>query len=621
MQLQSNRQKRLAEDQLRLPEDALRAAVAQTPVMAAGEDIFGCSPFTPPRRVPPSWETVGQATPRAFATPQLNWGKVAATQSLSAGFPGEPFKGSSRSQLTPQPAASWAFFQSPGYELAPSPCPGVTSPVADSPMSPRTPPSGRAETPPPVKNRVESPGSPPRSRKMPTTPPTTLPKSVASPLGSSRSNNLAGLWGKPLQMGIAMGGHLTQPPLPPPCPSTPNLERLLAPWESDDQMPWRSTCFSPPPVRPPPSPARVQDLRRAFDCKDPEEEVDPNDGRFHREFTDISVIGRGQFSVVYSATNKIDQHSYAVKVQSRSPPGGDRQAPLREVFALARIAARAKSEHLVRYFASWWEDSVLHIQTELCSGSLRRTLDNRQKTAPEDPRFAEGDLVVLLRQVGSGLQQLHDLGFVHLDIKPDNILMCDRAGGAAEQAHYKIADLGLVIAATCSSRDELTEGDCRYVAKELLQSSCFDLHKADVFSLGLVAYEAATNPKPLPRNGDEWQQLRDGQLDEAVLPPLSEPLLRLLRSTVQAEHAKRPTAAEICAHPSIEEKVDKVDEVQALRAALLQAKEEAERNRQLAEKYQKLAAVVQPEQEQQDDRSYLESNSGTSHARGVARLG
>jgi len=448
---------------------------------------------------------------------------------------------------------------------------------------------------------MQSPGSPPPTRKMLSTP----PRSAASPFGLSR----AGPWGKSMQMGIAMGNLLAQPPPPPPCPSTPHVERLLALCEPDDQAPWRGSRFSPPPLRPPPSPTRVQDLRRAFDCQEPDEEVDPNDGRFHREFSDVSVIGRGQFSTVYSATSKTDQHSYAIKVQSRSPPGGDSQMPLREVFALARIAARARSEHLVRYFSSWWEDGALHIQTELCAGSLRRSLDDRQHSVPNDPRFGEAELTVLLRQTSSGLQQLHDLGFVHLDIKSENILTCEQPPGA--EALYKIADLGLVTAATCSSRDEMTEGDCRYVAKELLSGSRFDLHRADIFSLGLVAYEAATNPRPLPRNGEEWQQLREGRLDEASLPPLSESMLQLLRNCVQPEFAKRPSAADICAHPGID---DKVDELQALRAALLQAKEEAERQRQQLEQYQKLAARAQPKQEMEVCSS-LDTNSGMPHLR------
>lgn len=71
---------------------------------------------------------------------------------------------------------------------------------------------------------------------------------------------------------------------------------------------------------------------------------------------------------------------------------------------------------------------------------------------------------------------------------------------------YKIGDLGHV-----SPFDErnFEEGDCRYTAKELIQSNeaVKDLRPADVFSLGLSAFEAATLVE-LQKNGDQWQLIR-----------------------------------------------------------------------------------------------------------------
>merc|ERR1712129_647288 len=86
---------------------------------------------------------------------------------------------------------------------------------------------------------------------------------------------------------------------------------------------------------------------------------------------------------------------------------------------------------------------------------------------------------------------------------------------------YKVADLGLVTSASgAGGFVDTTEGHCRYLAKELLRGTNVDLPKADVFSLGLVCYEAITNPMPLPCRGDAWHSLRDGQLKEELLPLL-----------------------------------------------------------------------------------------------------
>ena len=59
--------------------------------------------------------------------------------------------------------------------------------------------------------------------------------------------------------------------------------------------------------------------------------------------------------------------------------------------------------------------------------------------------------------------------------------------------------------------DQVEEGDCRYLPKEILAEDFQYLTKADIFSLGLSIYEAASG-SPLPKNGEKWQELRSGLL-------------------------------------------------------------------------------------------------------------
>lgn len=66
------------------------------------------------------------------------------------------------------------------------------------------------------------------------------------------------------------------------------------------------------------------------------------------------------------------------------------------------------------------------------------------------------------------------------------------------------------------------EGDVRYLAREVLQEQFTELPKADVFSLGLMAYEAAGGG-PLPKEGDEWHALRNGELSVSLLMIVSLP--------------------------------------------------------------------------------------------------
>lgn len=307
---------------------------------------------------------------------------------------------------------------------------------------------------------------------------------------------------------------------------------------------------------------------------------DKNEGRFAREFCSVTAIGQGQFSTVYRARNRIDQCDYAVKKTTRISRGL-RQTQLREAFALANVSMEsAGCPNVVRYYSSWVEDERLHIQTELCECSLRETMQQRAQDNTRDPRFQESELAEVLRHVANGLQVLHGCGYVHLDVKPDNILV-----GRGRGYCYKIADLGLAVAAMGTGCDDISEGDCRYLAKEVLRGDLTNLPKADVFSLGLVMYELSINPRALPFNGDDWAMLRDGHLEAGFMLPLSEQLLALLHSMVVPTAAERPSCQDILQHSSVAPE----DNVKALREEATRSRAEAEHNKALAEQNKELA--------------------------------
>lgn len=339
---------------------------------------------------------------------------------------------------------------------------------------------------------------------------------------------------------------------------------------SSPRTPRRQACEPPsPPCRGPCRRRPLSDLEDNFDRDD-------NEGRLAREFCELAPIGRGSFSTVFRARNKIDRCLYAVKKTTRISRGLQ-EWQLREVFALASLGIEAEAcRNIVRYFSSWLEDGRLHIQTELCECSLRDRLAERQRTCASDPRFTQDAMIEVLRDVSSGLAVLHARNFVHLDIKPDNILV-----SRGQRGCYKIADLGLAAAAIGSGCDDISEGDCRYLAKEVLRGDLSCLPKADVFALGLVIYELATNPKTLPLQGDEWQVLRTGCLDTSIMTPVSETLLILVRSMVNAIPASRPSCEEVSRHPDVVPQ----DDLQALQEEMRRRTLEAERNRQLANEY------------------------------------
>jgi serine/threonine protein kinase len=99
----------------------------------------------------------------------------------------------------------------------------------------------------------------------------------------------------------------------------------------------------------------------------------------------------------------------------------------------------------------------------------------------------------MLRQALIGLKCMHEHNMVHLDIKPDNLLM--------KEGEVKVADLGLCRITRIKRWTDLDEGDSRYLAREVLNyNQGVDLKKSDIYSLGMSIFQGALL-EDLPNNG------------------------------------------------------------------------------------------------------------------------
>src|SRR4051794_24277040 len=96
-------------------------------------------------------------------------------------------------------------------------------------------------------------------------------------------------------------------------------------------------------------------------------------------------------------------------------------------------------------------------------------------------RFTEYQIWQILLQIASGLEHIHRVNVVHLDLKPANILI-------NQQGVLKIGDFGLSMRVG-NQCDPDMEGDKYYMAPETLDGQ-YDM-PADIFSLGLLILELA----------------------------------------------------------------------------------------------------------------------------------
>ncbi len=238
---------------------------------------------------------------------------------------------------------------------------------------------------------------------------------------------------------------------------------------------------------------RLNALTRAMDADHDEDEsstldflqppVSPGAIGMLGHYEILQVLGRGGFGIVFKAFDKTLHRLVAIKVMSAqmaatSPP---RKRFLRE----ARSAARTKHENIVQVYAVH-EEPLPYLVMEYVDGlTLQQKLD---QCGPLEPK----EVLYLGRQIAAGLAAAHELGLIHRDIKPGNILI----EKGAEQK-IKITDFGLARLVDDSSMTQtgMISGTPMYMAPEQVLGAALD-HRADLFSLGSVLYQMACGRPP-----------------------------------------------------------------------------------------------------------------------------
>jgi serine/threonine protein kinase len=161
--------------------------------------------------------------------------------------------------------------------------------------------------------------------------------------------------------------------------------------------------------------------------------------------------------------------------------------------------------------------------------------------------FSYDDVFCVMRDILQALKVLHRNDFVHLDIKPANILR--------KNQRYKLGDFGLAIhitrgangaAAGGTGASDVEEGDSRYMARELLSwGPVEDLTKCDIFSLGATCYEIGCFPaQTLKDGGQEWHDVRSGVLN--MPPGAPQDFVDIVTHMMREQSAMRPSATQLC---------------------------------------------------------------------------
>jgi serine/threonine protein kinase len=244
-------------------------------------------------------------------------------------------------------------------------------------------------------------------------------------------------------------------------------------------------------------------------------------------FTILKRIGAGARSTIYLAIDEPEQDHIALKRVIFERPEDLRVFEQTE--NEYKVARRIDHPYVRKCYKLKKIRSVLRVKELLLSMEFFEG-----KTLENSPTLSLGDVLLVFRMVASGLNAMHQQGFVHCDIKPNNILL-------SKSGSIKIIDLGQ--SCKIGTIKPRIQGTPDYIAPEQVRRKALG-PKTDIFNLGATMYWALTGknvPTLIPKTNSYGLPVSE---------PLREPhelkkqiplrVSKLVMDCVKDEPAERP---------------------------------------------------------------------------------
>ncbi|MCP4336760.1 MAG: serine/threonine protein kinase [Mycoplasma sp.] len=201
----------------------------------------------------------------------------------------------------------------------------------------------------------------------------------------------------------------------------------------------------------------------------------------------ISRIGQGGMAEIYLAEDTFDGKRVAVKVLH--PDKKNDIVAIKRFNSELKLTEKVDSPYVIKIFDHVFNAKVQYIVMEYIDGSIFKNYIERRT------RLTVDETIEFSKQIALGLQEIHDQGIIHRDIKSTNIMI-------SEHGKIKIIDFGIALT---EESDRLTRADkiiasVQYLAPEILLQEKPTV-KFDIYAFGILMFEMITGD--LPFNGKD----------------------------------------------------------------------------------------------------------------------
>lgn len=160
------------------------------------------------------------------------------------------------------------------------------------------------------------------------------------------------------------------------------------------------------------------------------------------DFKIIKTIGKGAFGEVRVVVEKESEQVYALKMMSKKEMIAKKQVS--HIQAERNLLAAADNDWLVKMNFSFQDNTWLYLVMEYCAGGDLMTILMR------DDILSEPQTRFYMSELAQAIKSVHDLKFVHRDLKPDNVLI-------SNTGHVKLSDFGLAKGFASKEQDYINQ--------------------------------------------------------------------------------------------------------------------------------------------------------------------
>ncbi|XP_067843874.1 serine/threonine-protein kinase 17B-like [Heptranchias perlo] len=264
---------------------------------------------------------------------------------------------------------------------------------------------------------------------------------------------------------------------------------------------------------------------------------------FHNNYTVApKELGRGKFAVVKKCVEIATGKEYAAKFLKKRRRGLDCKAEIIHEIAVLEMAK--SNQRVVDLYEVYETTNEIILVLEYAAGGEVFNLC----VADRDEALSEKDVIRLLRQTLEGVVFLHQNNIVHLDLKPQNILLTS----SSPLGDIKIVDFGL--SRRVGSVGELREitGTPEYIAPEILNYEPIST-ETDMWSIGVLVYMMLTGESPFQGEDKQETFLNISQVNvdysEEIFAGISKTAIEFIQQLLVKKPEERSNAEACLFHP------------------------------------------------------------------------